>query len=89
MAILRGSRRKTAWSGLVSRVTSAKQAVATLAGSAALPLVLPVFGGSTGGRKPGRFSQEVPGDQPVELPPSIGLESGGFRKPHLLEATDG
>lgn len=41
----------------------------------------PIFGGSTGGRKPGRFRKDFPVDQPVELPPLIGLRSDGFCKP--------
>lgn len=59
------------------------------AGSAALSFVPPFFGGSTGGRKPGRFRKDFPVDQPVELPPLIGLRSDGFCKPKSLEATHG
>jgi hypothetical protein len=50
----------------------------------------PLLGGSMGGRKPGRFhASGFPVRQPVEPPPSIGVECGGFSKSKPLEAIDG
>jgi hypothetical protein len=48
------------------------------------------FGGSMGGREPGRFhASGFPVRQPVEPPPSIGVECVGFSKPKPLEAIHG
>lgn len=57
--------------------------------SAALSFAPPVFGGSTCRRKPGRFSQEVPGTPTRRATALIGVRSVGFCKPNLLEASHG
>jgi hypothetical protein len=59
------------------------------AGSAALSFVPPVLAARWAGASPAGSRKSFPVDQPVESPPSIGLGSGGFCKPKLLEAIHG
>lgn len=59
------------------------------AGSAALSFVPPVLAARWAGASPAGSRKRCPVVQPVELPPPFGLGSGGFCKPHLLEAIHG
>ena len=59
------------------------------AGSAALSFVPPVLAARRAGASPAGSRKRCPVVQPVESPPPFGLGSGGFCKPHLLEAIHG